>query len=138
MSIAEITGNINPKRKIIMGLYWINKKAASTEGCEPFLIEKIITGTNTHVSGENRFLKLSDNVLDDVLYNMECQREVKFEIKFGRENIVLSICKNVFSISAAKKELEMEIAEKLESEGKKMYPGICSKFPQRVGIKDYP
>lgn len=138
MSIAEITGNINPKRKIIMGLYWINKKAASTEGCEQFLIEKIITGTNTHVSGENRSLKLSDNVLDDVLYNMECQREVKFEIKFGRENIVLSICKNAFLISTAKKELEMEIAEKLESEGKKMYPGICSKFPPRVGIKDYP
>ena len=138
MSTAEITGNIHPKRKIIMGLYWINKKAASTEGCEQFLIEKIITGTNTHVSGENRFLKLSDNVLDDVLYNMECQMEVKFEIKFGRENIGLSICKNVFSISTAKKELEIEIAEKLESEGKKMYPGICSKFPQRVGIKDYP
>ena len=138
MSIAEITGNINPKRKIIMGLYWINKKAASTEGCEPFLIEKIITGTNTHVSDENKFLKLSDNILDDVLYNMECQREVKFEIKFGKEDIGLSICKNAFFISAAKKELEMEIAEKLESEGKKMYPTICSKFPQRVGIKDYP
>ena len=138
MSIAEITGNINPKRKIIMGLYWINKKAASTEGCEPFLIEKIITGTNTHVSDENKFLKLSDNILDDILYNMECQREVKFEIKFGKEDIGLSICKNVFSISAAKKELEMEIAEKLESEGKKMYPGICSKFPPRVGIKNYP
>ncbi len=137
MSIAEITGNINPKRKIIMGLYWINKKAASTEGCEPFLIEKIITGTNTHVSEENKFLKLSDSILDDVLYNMECQREVKFEIKFGKEDIGLSICKNAFSISAAKKELEMEIAEKLESEGKKMYPGICSKFPQRVGIRDY-
>ena len=138
MSIAEITGNINPKRKIIMGLYWISKKAASTEGCEPFLIEKIITGTNTHVSNENKFLKLSDNILDDVLYNMECQREVKFEIKFGKEDIGLSIFKNVFSISAAKKELEIEIAEKLESEGKKMYPGICSKFPQRVGINDYP
>lgn len=138
MSTAEITGNINPKRKIIMGLYWINKKAASTEGCEPFLIEKIITGTNTHVSAENKFLKLSDNILNDVLYNMECQREVKFEIKFGKEDIGFSICKNVFSISAVKKELEMEIAEKLESEGKKMYPGICSKFPQRVGINDYP
>ncbi|OEC86852.1 MULTISPECIES: hypothetical protein [Methanobacterium] len=138
MSTAEITGNIHPKRKIIMGLYWINKKAASTEGCEPFLIEKIITGTNTHVSGENKFLKLSDNILNDILYNMEHQREVKFEIKFGKENIGLSICKNAFSISAAKKELEVEIAEKLESEGKKMYPGICSKFPQRVGIKDYP
>ncbi|MGB9980030.1 hypothetical protein [Methanobacterium sp.] len=137
MSIAEITGNINPKRKIIMGLYWINKKAASNEGCEPFLIEKIITGTNTHVSGENKFLKLSDNILDDVLCNIECHKEVKFEIKFGKEVIGLSICKNAFLISTAKKELEIEIAEKLESEGKKMYPGICSKFPRRIGINDY-
>ncbi len=138
MSIAEITGNMDSKRKVIMGLYWINRKAASTEGCEQFLIEKIITGTNKHISKENKFLKLSSNVLNDVLYNMERQNEVKFEIKFGKEDIRLSICKNAFSISAVKKELEIEIAEKLESEGKKMYPGICSKFPRRVGIHDYP
>ena len=137
MSTAEITGNIHPKRKIIMGLYWINKKAASTEGCEPFLIEKITTGTNTHRPKENEFLKLSDNILNDILYNMKYQREVEFEIKFGKEDIKFSICKNAFFISAIKKELEVEIAEKLESEGKKMYPGICSKFPRRVGIMDY-
>ena len=138
MSTAEIAGNMNPKRKIIMGLYWINRKAASTEGCEPFLIEKIITETNTHMSEKNKFLKLSANVLDDILYNMECQNKVEFKIKFGKEDIKLSICKNAFSISTMKKELEMEIAEKLESEGKKMYPSICSKFPRRVGINDYP
>ena len=138
MSTAEIAGNMNPKRKIIMGLYWINRKAASTEGCEPFLIEKIITETNTHMSEKNKFLKLSANVLDDILYNMECQNKVEFKIKFGKEDIKLSICKNAFSISTIKKELETEIAEKLESEGKKMYPSICSKFPRRVGINDYP
>ena len=138
MSTVEISGNISPKRKIIMGLYWINKKAASTEGCEPFLIEKIITGTNTHVSKKNKFLKLSPNVLDDILYNVECQNEVEFKIKFGKEDIRLSISKNAFFISSIKKELEIEIAEKLELEGKKMFPGICSKFPHRVGIKDYP
>ena len=138
MSTAEITGNINPKRKIIMGLYWINKKAASTEGCEPFLIEKITTETNIYLPEKNKFLKLSSNVLDDILYNVECQREVEFKIKFGKEDIKLSISKNAFSISAIKKELEIEIAEKLELEGKKMFPGVCSKFPHRVGIKDYP
>ena len=138
MRITEINGNMPLKRKIIMGLYWINKKAASTEGCEPFLIEKITTGTNTHLPNKNKFLKLSDNVLDDILYNIEYHNEVKFEIKFGKEDIKLSICRNIFSVSTIKKELEMEIAEKLELEGKKMYPGICSKFPRRVGIMDYP
>jgi len=34
MSNAEITGNITPKRKVIMSLYWINRKAATIEGCE--------------------------------------------------------------------------------------------------------
>jgi len=138
MSTAEITGNIDSKRKVIMGLYWINRKAASTEGCEQFLIKKIIAGTNTHISAENKFLKLSSNVLDDVLYNIKSQNKVEFKIKFGKEDIKLNICKNAFSISTINKELEMEIAEKLESEGKKMYPSICSKFPRRVGINDYP
>jgi len=81
---------------------------------------------------------LSSNILNDVLYNIESQNEVEFEIKFGTEYIKLSICKNVFSISTVKKDLEIEIAEKLESEGKKMYPSICSKFSSRIGITNFP
>jgi len=138
MSIAEITGNMAPKKKVVMGLYWINRKAAITEGCEQFLIKKIITGPNKYISTENKFLKLSSNVLDDVLYTLKSQNKVEFEIKFGREDIKLSICKNVFSISTVNKDLEREIAEKLESEGKKMYPSICSKFPSRVGVTTFP
>jgi len=137
MTTAKITGNMTPKKKVIMSLYWINRKAAITEGCEQFLIKKIVTKTNTYISTENKFLKLSPNVLNDVLYNIESQNEVEFEIKIGREDIKLSICKNVFSISAVKKDLEIEIAEKLESQGKKMYPSICSKFPSRVGISTF-
>ena len=138
MNTVEITGNITPKKKVIMSLYWINRKAATTGGCEQFLIIKIVTTTNTYIPKENKFLKLSSNVLEDVLYNIESHNEVKFEIKIGKENIKLSICKNIFSISAVKKELEMEIAEKLKSEGKKMYPSICSKFPRRIGITSFP
>ncbi|MBZ9570838.1 hypothetical protein KQY27_04665 [Methanobrevibacter sp. TMH8] len=138
MSDVEINGNITPKRKIIMVLQWINRKTATNEGCEQFLIKKIVTGTNKYISTKNKFLKLSPEVLNDVLYNMESQNKVKFEIKFGREDIRLSIYKNTFSISTVNKELEIEIAEKLESEGKKMYPVICSKFPGRLGITNFP
>ena len=138
MSVAKITGNIAPKRKIIMSLYWINKKAVISEGCEQFLIKKINTKTTTYISADNKLLKLSSNILEDVLYNIEVGDEVEFEIKFGKEEIKLSICKDVFSISAIKKDLAIEIAEKLEAEGKKMYPSICSKFPSRVGIIDFP
>ncbi len=138
MSTAKITGNITSKKKIVMSLYWINRKAAINEGCEQFLIKKIVTKTNTHIATENKFLKLSSNVLDDILSNMESKNEVGFEIKFGKENIKFSICKNIFSISTINKELEIEIAEKLEAEGKKMYPSICSKFPSRIGITIFP
>jgi hypothetical protein len=138
MTTAKITGNITHKRKVIMGLYWINKKTSITEGCEQFLINKIVTKTNTHMPNGTKFLKLSSNIFDDVLYNMESQNEVKFEIKFGKENIKLSICENIFSIATVKKELEIEIAEKLESEGRKMFPSICSKFPGRMGITNFP
>jgi hypothetical protein len=138
MSVAEITANITHKKKVIMSLYWINKKAACTEGCELFIIKKIVTGTNTHIPSDSKFLKLSSNVLNDVLHNMESLNKVEFEIKFGKEDIKLSINKNIFSISAVKKELEIEIAQKLESEGKKMFPSICSRFPERVGITNFP
>jgi len=137
MRTAEITGNMNPKRKILTCLYWTNRKAASTEGCEPFLIEKIITENDIHTPNGNKFLKLSENILDDILDNMNDNKEVKFKINFGKKDINISICGNLFSISASKEELEVEIIEKLELEGKKMYPSICSKFSRRIGMYTY-
>lgn len=138
MRAVEITGNMNSKRKILMGLFWANKKAAGNGSCEPFLIEKIITEGNIYTQNGDKFLKLSDSILKDVLYNIDNNKEVKFKINFGKEDIKLSICENVFSVSTIKKELEIEIIEKLEMEGKKMYPNICSKFPRRVGMHTYP
>ncbi|MCL2115197.1 MAG: hypothetical protein FWH29_03130 [Methanobrevibacter sp.] len=74
MSIAEITGKTTSKKKIIMGLYWTNKKATITVGCEQFLIKKIDTGTNTYTPKENKLLKLSPDILDEILENMESQK----------------------------------------------------------------
>lgn len=42
-----------------------------------------------------------------VFYNIKIQNEVKFEMKIGRENFKLSICENIFSISAVKKDLDV-------------------------------
>jgi len=36
MKTAEITGNMNPKRKTLMGLFWANKKAAGNGTVNPF------------------------------------------------------------------------------------------------------
>ena len=137
MSNAEITGDISPEKKIIMSLYWINKKASTTAGCEQFLIKKIVTGTNTYIPTENKLLMLSPNILNEVIENMESQKEVEFEIEKGIEEIKLSVNKNTFSIFATNKVLEMEIAEKLEYEGRKKNPNICLQFPERVGIDDF-
>ena len=138
MRTAEITGNINPKRKILMGLFWANKKAAGNGTCEPFLIEKITTESKIHTPDGNKFLKLSENILIDILDDINENKEVKFKVNFGKEDINISIHGNMFYVSASQSELEAEITEKLELEGKKMYPGICSKFPRRVGINNYP
>ena len=135
MRSIKIMGNMDSKRKLLMSLFWTNKKAATTGSCEPFLIETIITEKNIYNSNENNSLKLSENILADILVNIDNEKEVKFKIKFGKEIINIIIYKNIFSVSTNKKELEYEITEKLEFEGKKMYPNVCSKFPQRIGIK---
>lgn len=139
MRNIELRENMNSKKKLIMSLFWINKKVAGIEGCEPFQIEKIITENNIYVSNENKWIKLSNWILEDVLLNLEMGSYIQFKIKFGKENIDVFMDKNNLSISIKlNKELENEIAEKLELEGKKMYPAICSKFPKRVGVLKYP
>ncbi|MCL2115198.1 MAG: hypothetical protein FWH29_03135 [Methanobrevibacter sp.] len=50
----------------------------------------------------------------------------------------LSFCNNIFSIVTINKDLENEIAEKLEYEGRKKYPSLCTQFPERIGIEDFP
>ena len=81
---------------------------------------------------------MKDSILTDVLENINDNKEVKFKINFGKEDIEISIYENMFSVSTTQKDLEVEITEKLKLEGKKMYPSICSKFPRRVGINNYP
>jgi hypothetical protein len=80
---------------------------------------------------------LSPDILDEVLENMESQREVEFEIEKGNEKFKLSVCNNIFSIDASNKVLEVDIAEQLESEARKKHPSICTQFPERLGIDDF-
>ena len=139
MKSIEITGNMDSKRKLLMSLFWTNRKGARTEGCAPFLIEKIKTENNTFTAEEGKFLKLSDDILNEVLDNIEKSKSVEFNIKLGEEDIKASIEGNVFSVSTTKtKDLEDEIIEKLGQEEKRKYPNICMSFPPRVGVRKYP
>ena len=139
MKSVEITGNMDSKRKLLMGLFWTNRKGVRSEGCAPFLIEKIETENNTYTRDEGKFLKLSDDILNDVLENIDDKKEVKFDIKLGEEDIKASFKDDVFSVDTTKtKDLEDEIIEKIGQEEKRKYPNICFSFPPRVGIRKYP
>ncbi len=136
MKSMEITGNMDSKRKLLTILFWTNRKGARTEGCAPFLIEKITTEDNTYNAEEHKFLKLTDEVLNNVLDNLENKKKVDFVLKLGEETFNASISHNAFSVSTEKsKELEEEIIEKLEQELKRKYPNVCESFPPRVGIR---
>lgn len=122
-----------------MSLFWTNRKAVRTEGCAPFLIEKISTENNIYMAEKGKFLKLSDDLVNVVLKNINDKKTVKFDIKLGEEDIKASFQDDVFSVDTAKtKELEDEIIEKLKEEEKRKYPNICFSFPPRVGIRKYP
>ena len=139
MKSMEITGDMDSRRKLLMSLFWTNRKGVRTEGCAPFLIESIKTENKTYMAEKGKFVKLSDEVLDDVLKNIADKKAVEFDIKLGEEDIKASFQDDVFSVNTTKtKELEDEIIEKLEQEAKRKYPNICFSFPPRVGIRKYP
>lgn len=139
MKSVEITGSMDSKRKLLMSLFWTNRKGVRTEGCAPFLIEKIKTETNTYKAEGGKFVRLSDDILNDILENIDDKKPVEFDIKLGEEDIKASFENDVFSVSTTKsEELEDEIIEKLEEEAKRKYPNICFSFPPRVGIRKYP
>lgn len=135
MRSVELNKDMDSKKKLIMTLYWINRKTATIEGCFPFLIRRIKTEENTLLAEEGKFLKFSVDVLEDVLTNMEDLKLVEFDINFGKENIKAFIHEKTLSISLSRtKELEDEIIEKLKQESERKYPHVCSKFHRRLGI----
>lgn len=138
MKSVKINADIDSKRKLLMGLFWTNRKAASSEGCAPFLIQKIKTKSTIYIANETQCLKLEDEILKHVLMKIDDLEQVEFHINFGEEDIMIKIHQNIFSVSTAKtKELEDEIITKIEREAKKKYPSVCDKFPQRIGVNDY-
>lgn len=135
MKSIKIDKDIDFKQKLLLCLYWTNRKAIRTEGCAPFLIERIVTGDATYASESGKILRLSKGILKNIEKNMEVGNIVEFKIKIGDENFDISFQSNVFSVSTKRnKEIEEEIVEKLKEEIKREKPNIYSSFPQRVGI----
>ncbi len=58
------------RKKLMVMLFWTNRKAVRTEGCEPFLLKKITTQDNTYTP-EDKTVKLSDEeILNDLEQNI--------------------------------------------------------------------
>ena len=133
METLEFESGLDPRKKLMVILFWTNRKAARTEGCAAFLLKKIITPERTYAAEGTRLLKLSDEILDDLEKNIGNDKPVYFEINIGDEFIEASLDGNIFTVSAEKSsEIEEEIIEKLYLELGKKYPSVCESFAPRV------
>jgi len=110
---VEIVGDIDSKRELLLDLFRTNRRAASDENHVPFLIEKIKTKHTTYEVNETQCLKLTEDVLEHILIKNDFEL-VEFYINLREEDVKITVCKDVFSVSTAKKELESEIVKKIE------------------------
>lgn len=133
MKSMKIENDMDSKQKLVVGLFWTNRKTIREEGCAPFRIKKITTSENTYLPEGSKLLKLSDEILADILETMEKGEEVDFELSMGNEKLDVAIKDDFFSVSATKSpDLEEEIIGKLEMELQKKTPDFCQTFLPRV------
>jgi hypothetical protein len=133
MKKIEFESPLDSRKKLMTVLFWINRKAARTEGCAPFLIKKIETEDKTYIPEGKKLLKLTDPMMDDIINSIETKNPVKFEIQMGSEYIKAELHEDVFCVKTEHSgEIEEEIVEKLGTELNKKFPSICESFKPRV------
>jgi len=133
MKTLEFESGLDPRKKLMIILFWTNRKAARTEGCAPFHLDKIVTHETTYTAEGTKLLKLSDEMLADLEKNIEEGNPVYFEMSIGDEFIEASLEGDVFTISVKRSsEIEEEVVEKLYIELGKKYPAVCESFAPRV------
>lgn len=133
MKTLEFESQLDPHKKLITVLFWINRKSARTEGCAPFLIKKITTEENVYTPEGRKLLKLNEDIMEDLVRSVDEGRIIELEISMGKEFIKAKLEGNKFSVSTKEsEEIEDEIIEKLEMELGKNYPSVCQSFIPRV------
>ena len=133
MKTLEFESGLDPKKKLMVILFWTNRKAARTEGCAPFLLKKITTPEKTYTTSGTKLLKLNNEIMADLVKNIETNQPLIFNLENGEEVIETSLEGDKFTISTQKSsEIEEEIIEKLNMELGKKYPNICESFTPRV------
>jgi hypothetical protein len=133
MKTMEFESGLEPKKKLMVVLFWTNRKAARTEGCAPFKIMKITTLDKTYTPEGRKLLKLSDEILDELEKEIEADNPLYMELSIGNEMIEATLEGNTFTVSTqVSDEIEEEIIQKLAMELQKKYPNICESFTPRV------
>ncbi len=133
MKTLEFESGLEPRKKLMVILFWTNRKAARTEGCAPFYIKKISTPDRTYTPDGNKLLKLNDEILNELEKNIAEDKPLYLELNIGNEFIEASLEGNVFTVSTKlNDEIEDEIIEKLKWELEKKYPSVCESFTPRV------
>lgn len=67
MRSIKIGNDRDFKRKLLWCFFWANRKAIRTEGCAPFLFDKIVTSEATYAPEIGNILKLSNDLLQKPL-----------------------------------------------------------------------
>lgn len=133
MKSIKIENDMDSKHNLVLSLFWTNRKAARTEGCAPFLIKKVESERFNYTPEPGKLLKLSTEILDEIINSMDAKETVFFEISIGDELLKATIKDDSFSVSAKKNmELEDEIIEALERELSRKHPNFCQTFIPRI------
>lgn len=134
MKTLEIECALDPRKKLMVMLFWTNRKAVRTEGCEPFLLKKITTPDNTYTPEGTKLLKLSDEIFKDLEKNIADGKPLNIEVDIGEEKIKETLEGNTITVSTMKdeSEIEGEIVDKLSRELLKRYPAVCESFNPRI------
>jgi len=133
MKSVNFESGLDNERKVMVTIFWTNRKAARTEGCAPFRIKRIETENETYTPSGNKLLKISDDIMKDMVQTLDAGKSIPMEFNIGEENINVSLSADSFSVSVEKSpEIEEEIIEKLEMELTKKFPSLCDSFKPRV------
>jgi hypothetical protein len=133
MKKIEFESGLDNKKKVMVVMFWVNRKAARTEGCAPFLIKKITTSQDEYTPQGTSLLKVDDELMDEMVADLDAGEIIKFEFNVGEEYINSSLSPDSFCVEVTKSpEIEEEIVEKLEMELKKKFPSLCDSFSPRV------
>lgn len=137
MKSLEFESGMDNERKVMVAIFWTNRKAARTEGCAPFRITKIETPTKTYTPDGKRLLKLSNEVMTDVVETLDAGEAIPMEFNIGEEKLNVVLSPDSYSVSVEKSpEIEAEIIEKLEMEFPKKFANLCDSFKPRVVPKE--